>query len=131
MIISCPECRSRFRVDSSALGVEGRTAHCDKSAYTWLQVLPGREAEIVPEEGTDPALANGVVPSANIESARDVAKSRRFQLLDKDQQELQARTFNSPARRLLPEQSVPYKVEIKDPTKMRDFLLISFAEKMK
>ena len=88
MIISYPECRSRFRVDSSALGVEGRTARCDKYAYTWLQVSPGRKGEIVPEEGTDPALATGVVPSANVESARDVEKTLRFQLLDKDQQEL-------------------------------------------
>ncbi len=63
--------------------------------------------------------------------ARDVPKTLRLQLLDKDQQELQVKTFDSPAQRLLPAQSVPYKIEIKDPAEKRDVLLISFVEEKK
>ena len=62
---------------------------------------------------------------------RYVPKTPRLRLLDKDQQELQVQTFDSPARRLLPEQSVPYKIEIEDPAEKWDILLISFAEEKK
>ncbi len=63
--------------------------------------------------------------------ARDVPKTLKLQLLDKDQQELQVQTFDSPAQRLLPEQSVPYNIEIKDPPEKSDVLRISFAEEKK
>ncbi len=259
MIISCPECRGRFRIDPSALGAGGRTVRCSKCAHTWLQVPPDPEAGTVREETTDPvsaadaaALADaddaadgdidadqtdkaidwdapaarddegvpvharrrnrltaatdsasrwpavaawaalvlvvvglaaglfayrdsimntwpdtaalydrldlakpgfGLVLAAprahqteidgttalviegRIENptsrAREVPKTLRLQLLDKNQQELQTRTFDSPARRLLPEQSVSYKIELKDPAEKRDILLISFAEEKK
>ncbi len=259
MIISCPECGGRFRIDPSALGAGGRTVRCGKCAHTWLQAPPDTEAETVREEGTDPVLAADAAPSANAENgadgdigardsdraidwnaaaarddedvpfrarrrgrpttaaestnkwpvvaawaglvlvvgglagglfafrdsimntwpetaglydrlelarpgfglvlaaprthqtnidgatalviegrienptsrARDVPKTLRLQLLDKDQKELQVQTFDSPARRLLPEQSVPYKIEIKDPAEKRDVLLISFVEEKK
>lgn len=69
MIISCPECRTKFCIDPSALGVGGRTAGCGKCAHIWLQAPPDREAEIVREEGTDQATRE--VPSDNAESAGD------------------------------------------------------------
>jgi len=257
MIISCPECRGRFRIDPSALGTGGRTVRCGKCAHSWLQEPPGPEAEAVGGEGADPApdamppanagnaadvdmdaerndeatswdaAASGDdeavsararrrnKPAAAVTSARRwpavvawvglvlvvgglaaglyvfrdsvmnswpqtaelydqldlaqpgfglvlaaprahqkkidgktalivegrienptnrervVPKTLRLQLLDKDQQELQVQTFDSPARRLLPEQSVPYKIELKDPAEKRDVLLISFAEEKK
>jgi predicted Zn finger-like uncharacterized protein len=256
MIISCPECRGRFRVDPSALGTDGRTVRCGKCAHSWLQAPPGPEAEPVGGDRADPApdevspadagnaadvdmeternveatswdapaagddeavsargrrrnrpaaataarrwpavvawvglvlvvggLAAGLyvfrdsvmntwpetaglydrldlaqpgfglvlaAPRAHQEKIdgktalvvegrienptnreRVVPKTLRLQLLDKDQQELQVQTFDSPARRLLPEQSVPYKIELKDPAEKRAVLLISFAEEKK
>ncbi len=255
MIVSCPECGGRFRIDPSALGAGGRTVRCGKCAHTWLQAPPGPEAGTGREKATDPVpaapadadhaadgdidadeideaiewdapavrhdegppvrarrrsrpaaaadatsrwpavaawaglvlvvggLAGGLfefrdrimnawpetaglydrldlaqpgfglvlaaprahqtkidgttalVIEGRIENptnrARVVPKTLRLQLLDKDQQELQVQTFSSPARRLLPAQSVPYKFELKDPAEKRDILLISFAEEKK
>ena len=44
MIISCPECGGKFRIDSSALGAGGRTVRCGKCAHTWLQAPPDSDA---------------------------------------------------------------------------------------
>ena len=131
MIVSYSECRSRIRDDSFALGVEGRTAHCDKLAYTWLHVSCGREAEIVREEGINPALATGVLRSDNVESARDVLKTLRLKLQDKDKQDLQAQMASSIGRCLLPEQPVRCKIEITNPAEMKDILHCSFAKDIK
>ncbi len=254
MIISCPECGGRFRIDPSALGADGRTVRCSKCAHKWLQAPPDPKAGTGREKGTSPApaapaeaegaadrdiggnesdeaidrdartarddggipararrrdrpaapdstskwpavaawaglvlvvggLAGGLFAFRNsimntwpetaglydrldlaqpgfglvlaaprahqteidgtmalviegrIENptsrARVVPKTLRLRLLDKDQQELQVQMFASPARRLLPEQSVPYKIELKDPAEKRDILIISFVEEKK
>ncbi len=68
MIILCPECRGKFRIDPSALGAGGRTVRCGKCAHTWLQVPPDPEAEIVRGDGTNPAPAANAAPSANAEN---------------------------------------------------------------
>ena len=62
MIISCPECSGRFRIDPSALGAGGRKVRCSKCAHTWLQSAPDPEAEPAPPAGPDP------VPAADPES---------------------------------------------------------------
>ncbi len=236
MIISCPECGGKFRIDSSALGAGGRTVRCGKCSHKWLQAPPDPEAGPAPAAPADaegaadrdigatetdeainrdapgarrrsrpaasdstsrwPAVAAWVglvlvvgglagglfafrnsimntwpetaglydrldlaqpgfglvlaaprahqteidgamalVIEGRIENptsrARVVPKTLRLRLLDKDQQELQVQTFASPARRLLPEQSVPYKIELKDPAEKRDILIISFVEEKK
>ena len=258
MIISCPECGGRFRVDPRELDAGGRTVRCGKCAHTWRQAPPDPESGTGREKGTDSApavdaaapadaedvadgdidadetdeaigwdanaarddqgvpvrarrrsrpaaadatsrwpavaawaglvlvvggLAGGLfafrdsimnawpataglydrldlaqpgfglvlaaprahqmeidgttalVIEGRIENptnrARVVPKTLKLQLLDKDRQELQVQTFDSPARRLLPEQFVPYKIELKDPAEKRDILLISFAEEKK
>ena len=109
MIIQYLECRSKIRVDSSALCVQGYAACCDKSAYTWLHASSGWGAEIVRGQGINPELVSGVVPSANVESASDVPKSLRLQMLDKDKQDPNEQMASSPRKCLLPEQPVPYK----------------------
>ncbi len=63
--------------------------------------------------------------------AREVPSLLRLQLLDKNKQEVQNRTFPSPVRRLMPEQSATYKIELKNPAEQRDMLLISFAAENK
>ncbi len=75
MIISCPECSGRFRIDPSALGAGGRKVRCSKCAHTWLQSPPDPEAEPAPRAGPDP------VPAADPESAavdEDVAADGRI-----------------------------------------------------
>jgi predicted Zn finger-like uncharacterized protein len=262
MIISCPECRGRFRIDPTALGTDGRTVRCGKCAHSWLQKPPPPEPRTVggiasesessaaarvfgeaepafdtsgaetargefdeseavsapavsaedeasvrsrrrtrptaaaKRSGRWPAvvawmglvlvvagLAGGLyvyrdgvmdtwpetaalydqldlaqpgfglvlappqarqtsvdgktslVIEGRIENPtkreRIVPKTLRLQLLDKNQRELQVETFDAPARRLLPAQSIPYKFELKDPAEKRDVLLISFAKEKK
>jgi predicted Zn finger-like uncharacterized protein len=266
MIISCPECSGKFRIDASALGAGGRTVRCGKCGHTWLQTPPdpsadsqagteigpgignatdpvpadagsrgqAGEADALDEDGGEsdeaidwdapaerddddirvrarrrggsavaaqaksrwPAVAawaglvvvvaglgagllvfranvmntwpetsglydgldlarpgfglvlapprarqteidgaTALVIEGRIENptsrARDIPKMLKLQLLDKDQHELQTRTFAAPATRLLPEQSVAYRFELKDPAEKRDILLITFVEEDK
>lgn len=37
MIITCPECETRFMISDQALGEDGRTVRCSKCAHTWHQ----------------------------------------------------------------------------------------------
>ncbi|HEX7007092.1 MAG TPA: DUF3426 domain-containing protein [Alphaproteobacteria bacterium] len=46
MIITCPECATRFSLDPSAIGPQGRKVRCSSCHHTWLQTLPA-EAEAV------------------------------------------------------------------------------------
>ncbi len=44
MIISCPECSSRFNVADNALGTAGRVVRCAKCGYKWHQMPDGAAA---------------------------------------------------------------------------------------
>ena len=49
MIVSCPECDSKFRIASEALGDTGRKVRCKSCRHTWFQT-PDVEMEINPPE---------------------------------------------------------------------------------
>jgi predicted Zn finger-like uncharacterized protein len=40
MILECPECRARYMVPDSALGVTGRTVRCANCRHSWYQDAP-------------------------------------------------------------------------------------------
>ena len=61
MIISCPECSGKFRIDASALGAGGRTVRCGKCGHTWLQTPPDSSADS--QAGTGPGNATDPVPA--------------------------------------------------------------------
>ncbi len=67
MIISCPECNGKFRIDPSALGAAGRTVRCSKCAHTWRQSPPGPEIEPAPEQAVDPMAAADAPSTAESE----------------------------------------------------------------
>jgi predicted Zn finger-like uncharacterized protein len=58
MIVTCPECSTRYLVDPRALGVSGRLVRCAHCSHTWHQAPPEdapRRIEM-PATGIDPML---------------------------------------------------------------------------
>ncbi len=70
MILSCPNCASRFRIDADKLGMRGRKVRCAKCGHTWHASPddgepgqpPAREAAGAPE--SSPAAGQAESPSA-------------------------------------------------------------------
>jgi len=56
MILTCPECKSRYVVNPGALMPKGRTVRCAKCSHSWFENKPDSEIEIIkpPEVATDP-----------------------------------------------------------------------------
>jgi predicted Zn finger-like uncharacterized protein len=70
MILSCPACGTRYRVDEKALrGPAGRTVRCTRCGHTWLQSAPAElyvdEAAVEPEGRIEPALEVPPRPGAS------------------------------------------------------------------
>ncbi|OUS12164.1 hypothetical protein A9Q97_06525 [Rhodospirillales bacterium 47_12_T64] len=66
MIVSCPECDSKFRLAPEALGDKGRKVRCKSCRHTWLQVPdtePDTEIEIAsPSANPEPEDATPDIP---------------------------------------------------------------------
>jgi predicted Zn finger-like uncharacterized protein len=70
MIVSCPACGTRYRVDEKALrGPSGRTVRCANCGHTWHQSAPGALDEdkeaVEPEGRIEPALEVPPRPGAS------------------------------------------------------------------
>lgn len=68
MIVSCPACATRFSLDASLLGANGRNVRCAKCGHRWLQQPPAPveslAAEVTAGEPAAPATAEPAPPQA-------------------------------------------------------------------
>lgn len=57
MIVSCPACSTRFRVDATVLGASGRKLKCGRCAHQWLEGVPEEPiAAVDPVVEEEPAI---------------------------------------------------------------------------
>jgi len=91
MILSCPACRTRFRIDAALLGRDGRKVRCAKCTHVWRvgpdgtpipsgtfgmkSVKQAAVATVAPEQPAPPDAATGTGPEAQT-GAEPAAESR-------------------------------------------------------
>ena len=64
MILTCPECATRYQTDASHFSPDGRKVRCAKCGHVWFQAAPGMEAETRVDDA--PAMARPAAPSVAI-----------------------------------------------------------------
>ena len=64
MIVTCPNCDSRFHVADKALGTEGRKVRCGSCAHAWLQKPVVEEAPAVAEVAFEDPAPEPAAPEA-------------------------------------------------------------------
>jgi predicted Zn finger-like uncharacterized protein len=64
MVVTCPNCRSRYAVDPLKIGPAGRTVECARCHHQWLQMVEGPPPapEVVIRPATTGASLPAVIP---------------------------------------------------------------------
>ena len=66
MILTCPECKSRYAVNPTVLLPNGRTVRCAKCKNTWFEKKPKEDLEIIPSDDENVKSDNTQNPEKNI-----------------------------------------------------------------
>jgi predicted Zn finger-like uncharacterized protein len=74
MILSCPSCGARFRIDAAKLGSVGRRVRCASCRHTW-HALPADGTEAQPAEGARAARAEGAAAYRDRQAAQQRAEA--------------------------------------------------------
>ncbi|MBT5765289.1 MAG: DUF3426 domain-containing protein [Kordiimonadaceae bacterium] len=66
MILTCPECKSRYVVNPTVLLPNGRTVRCAKCKNTWFEKKPKEDVEMIPSDDENVKSDNTQNPEKNI-----------------------------------------------------------------
>lgn len=80
MILDCPSCSAKFKVDPALLGESGRSVRCGNCGHSWHQTPPAAESE--PRAETSAATDADPLSAAEAEPQAPV-RPRRIDSLDK------------------------------------------------
>lgn len=66
MILTCPACSTRYLVNPTSIGSEGRMVRCAKCGHTWMQSPPQDMPKTVEAEAPASAEARPIPPGSNL-----------------------------------------------------------------
>jgi predicted Zn finger-like uncharacterized protein len=69
MILTCPQCSTRYHVDATALGAAGRTVRCATCGQRWSVRPPADTPQVVEFDPPGPATVSRVRPVTAVEQA--------------------------------------------------------------
>ena len=75
MIVGCPSCATRYRVEPAALGEGGRRVRCARCGHVWREAAPADSPEPV-AAGTAPAAARAATAAATTPPAPAAPRRR-------------------------------------------------------